>query len=202
MPTVRMIRHAESVANAGEVTSDPALIPLTERGHEQARQFALTFEQAPDLIVCSPFLRVRQTAAPTIARFPSVPVEEWPVQEFTYLSPALCAASTVAQRRPLVEAYWEKADPAFCHGPGTESFAAFISRVQAALDRLTALPVASVALFGHGQFLQAARWLSLRERSTTLDQEGMRQFRSLDVNATIPNASAFVLQISYMHITS
>ena len=30
----------------------------------------------------------QQTAAPTIARFPGVPVEVWPIEEFTYLQPA------------------------------------------------------------------------------------------------------------------
>src|SRR3546814_5730649 len=34
------------------------------------------------------FRSTRQTAAPTIARFPGVPVEVWPIEEFTYLQPA------------------------------------------------------------------------------------------------------------------
>jgi hypothetical protein len=32
--------------------------------------------------------RTRQTAAPTIARFPDAPVKTWPIEEFTYLQPA------------------------------------------------------------------------------------------------------------------
>lgn len=86
MVTVRFIRHAESAANAGAATSDPASIPLTPRGHDQARTVSNSFGAAPDLIVCSPFLRVQQTAAaPTCAHFTAAPVESWAVQECTYL---------------------------------------------------------------------------------------------------------------------
>lgn len=83
MLTVHLIRHAESAANAGAVTADPASIPLTPRGHDQAHSISKAFAAAPELIVCSPFLRVQQSAAPTLARFATVPVETWPVQEFT-----------------------------------------------------------------------------------------------------------------------
>lgn len=31
-----LVRHGESLANAGLPTSDPTTIPLTQRGHEQA----------------------------------------------------------------------------------------------------------------------------------------------------------------------
>jgi hypothetical protein len=37
--------------------------------------------------VTSPHLRTQQTTAPTIERFPDVPVEVWPIEEFTYLQP-------------------------------------------------------------------------------------------------------------------
>ncbi len=104
-----------SVPASGRNRGGPesSVTPQESSALQQARQLALTFEQAPHLIVCSPFLRVRQTATPTNARVSSVPIEEWPVQEFTYLYPALCVSSTVAQRRPMVEAYWNQADPNF-----------------------------------------------------------------------------------------
>ncbi len=158
MPTVRLIRHAESAANAGAATADPASIPLTARGHEQAQASGDAFVDVPDLIVCSPFLRVRQTAAPTVARFATVLVQTWPIEEFTYLSPDRCAHTTAEQRRPWVAALWQAADPLAIDGPGVESFAAFVGRVHIALDRLVTLPAASVAVFGHGQLMQALRW--------------------------------------------
>ena len=104
------IRHGESTGNAGVPCHDLATIDLTERGHEQARAVAASWTQAPALIVTSPYTRTRQTAAPTIARFPSVPVEVWPIEEFTYLQPARWNGTRSAERMPHLERYWSEAD--------------------------------------------------------------------------------------------
>ena len=82
------LNGGESTGNAGVPCHDLATIELTERGHEQARAVAASWPEAPALIVTSPYTRTRQTAAPTIARFPDPPVEVWPIEEFTYLQPA------------------------------------------------------------------------------------------------------------------
>uniref|UniRef100_UPI0013DEE621 phosphoglycerate mutase family protein n=1 Tax=Pseudomonas viridiflava TaxID=33069 RepID=UPI0013DEE621 len=74
-------RHGESAANAGAPTQDHASIPLTEHGVDQARRVALSFANAPDLIVTSPFSRALATAQFTASAFPSVSVETWPIQE-------------------------------------------------------------------------------------------------------------------------
>jgi len=190
MPTVRLIRHAESAANAGAATDDPASIPLTDQGQAQAHALASSFAVAPELIVCSSFLRVRQTAAPTVARFASVPVVTWAIEEFTYLSPARCAQTTVDQRRPWVAAFWQAADPLAVDGPGAESFADFVGRVRTALDRLAALPAASVAMFGHGQFMQTLRWW-VAESPARLDADAMRAFRAFDLAHPIANGGGF-----------
>lgn len=190
MLTIRFIRHAESAANAGAATSDPASIPLTPRGHDQARAVSHSFSAAPDLIVCSPFLRVRQTAAPTCARFTAAPVETWAVQEFTYLAPARCPHMTAKQRRPWVAQYWDAADPLAVDGLGAESFAAFMWRVSATLDRLATLPLASVVLFGHGQFMQAVRW-SITSHTLAIDAEAMRAFHAFDLAHPIANCAHF-----------
>jgi len=76
-----LIRHGESAANAGAVTTDPATIPLTEAGRDQARSIATTITRKPDLIVVSFYLRTQQTAEPSMRRFPDVLVETWPMQE-------------------------------------------------------------------------------------------------------------------------
>ncbi len=76
------------------------------KGVEQAQSVARSFTHAPDLIVASPFSRAQATAMATAATFPATPLETWPIQEFTYLEPARCANTTVAQRRDWVEAYW------------------------------------------------------------------------------------------------
>ncbi|MGJ3650040.1 phosphoglycerate mutase family protein (plasmid) [Sphingomonas sp. GlSt437] len=105
------IRHGESTGNAGVPCHDLATIELTERGQEQARHVAASWAEAPSLIVTSPYTRTRQTAAPTIARFPAVPVETWPIEEFTYLQPARWNGTASAERMPHLERYWSAADP-------------------------------------------------------------------------------------------
>lgn len=191
MPIIRCIRHGESTTNAGAPAGDdPALTPLTPKGREQALEVSRSFAEAPELIVCSPFLRTQETAAPTQARFSEAPTEVWPVQEFNYLAHARCAGTTGDQRRPWVQAYWDAADPFAVDGPGAESFADLMSRVGAALERLSALAVASAAMFSHGQFLQALRW-RIACQTSVIDSGAMRAFRTFSRAAPIGNADGF-----------
>ncbi len=181
------IRHGETTANTGLASADIASIPLTKRGEGQADQLARDWNEAPSLIVTSPFERTRQTAAPTIARFHTVPVEVWPIEEFTYPQPARWNGTTSAERRPYVERYWMATDPIYCDGEGAESFSGFLRRVEAALARLATLPPASlVYMFGHGQFIQAARAIVT---GPDLDDIGqMRAFWQGDTPPIVANA--------------
>ncbi len=96
--------------------------------------------ETPDLIVTSPYLRTQQTAAATIERFPNVPVEVWPIQEFTYLQPSRWNGTLSSERMPHIERYWAAADPEFYDGDGAESFTTMLRRVRASRDRLETLP--------------------------------------------------------------
>lgn len=152
------IRHGQSTGNAGMPCHDLATIELTEKGWSQARRVADEWTEAPSLIVTSPFLRTQQTAAPTIERFPDVPVEVWPIEEFTYLQPSRWNGTLAADRAPHLERYWGEADPAYCDGDGAESFGTLLRRAETALARLAALPSPGpVYVFSHGQFIQAVR---------------------------------------------
>jgi len=74
MPLLRVLcfRHGESAANAGYAISDPASIPLTEMGEQQAHMIGQPLAEAPAVVICSPFLRAQQTVVPTLIRFPAV----------------------------------------------------------------------------------------------------------------------------------
>lgn len=93
-------------------------------------------------------------------RFPNVPVGEWPVQEFTYLDPAICSGTTYSERKGLVEAYWEALDPQLRDGGRCESFTTFIERVAEVRTRLqsTVSDRRSVVLT-HGYVMKALIWL-------------------------------------------
>jgi broad specificity phosphatase PhoE len=172
---VIFIRHGQSTGNAGIPTHDLSLLELTELGWRQSREVATRWTETPSLIVTSPYLRTQQTAAPTIARFPDVRVEIWPIQEFTYLEPTRWNGTLSAARMPAIERYWAEADPAYCDGEGAESFQTLLQRAKAAFDRIEEMPEdAQVYVFSHGQFILAVRSLVLDAELT--EQEKMRRF--------------------------
>jgi 2,3-bisphosphoglycerate-dependent phosphoglycerate mutase len=184
---VWMIRHGESEGNAGLPSRDPESSPLTAVGRAQADQVARGFAEAPALIVTSPYVRARQTAEPTISRFPGARLQEWPVQEFTYLGELRGQMMTASERDPYGRAFWDKADPHFVSG-GAESFAGLISRASEFLGRISAQSSGPVAVFTHGHFMRAVTW-SLLTGITSPDSGDMRSFRRFANRYLIPNGA-------------
>lgn len=181
------IRHGQSTGNAGVPCDDLGLLELTDKGWGQAREVAESWAETPDLIVTSPYLRTQQTAIPTLARFPNVPVEVWPIQEFTYLQPSRWNGTLSQERKPHIERYWATADPEFCDGEGAESFATLLDRVRENFRRLEGLAVdGSVLIFSHGQFIQAVRMLLLYPKAT--DRQRMEHFWRADGLPAVRNA--------------
>lgn len=191
---ITLVRHAESAANAGLVSSDPSLIPLTEKGWVQAMAFAQTITEAPAIIITSPFSRAIDTSKPTVALFPGVPVEQMDIGEFTYLDPTSCVGTTAGDRKARVDAFWSKADPDYMDGQGAESFGGFIHRTAVALERLRSIR-GNAIVFGHGQVMQAMRWL-LQRAPDAIDSETMWEFRQYDLDNPISNCESFALEVN------
>lgn len=197
-----LIRHGESAANAGQATGDPAAISLTAAGEEQARLAAGKID-SPTLIVSSPFERARATAQLLRDRYPNTPFGEWAIQEFTYLDPARCVGTTVSDRREWVREYWSRAAPHYLDGPGAETFAQFLLRVVKFLHRLKGLPNdCRIAVVGHGQFFNAARWImekgGLPEKASDVlerTQTPMSDFLMFDLLNPIENGQVLGLLI-------
>lgn len=160
MKRVWLIRHGQSISNADLPTTHPAKSELTEQGEAESRQIVKAIPEKPDLIVVSPFLRARQTAVATIDHFDPVPVEEWPIYEFTYLDPSRYQGTTGTERRPWALSYWKRNDPLHKDKEG-ESFAEMLERVQETLTRLHEQTADFILLFGHGLFLRALIWSAL-----------------------------------------
>ena len=176
-PVILLIRHGESEANAGLPTPSPAEIRLTGRGHAQAAALAGRFASPPDLVVVSPYRRTRETAAPLLAALRVPRVEEWPIEEFTYLDTRRLAGTTEAERSGVVKEYWDRCDPFATFGEGAESFARFVARVDAMIERLRGPgKVRSAAVFTHGYVIHATA-LRLREPGAPVDAGMMRRFR-------------------------
>jgi broad specificity phosphatase PhoE len=182
---ITLIRHAESQANAGAITLTPKSIELTERGHQQAKSLAASLDITPALIVVSPYVRAQQTAQPTIEKFPEALVEQWPVQEFTYLAPGRCRNTSMEQRVPWAAEYWERADPCHRDGDGAESFAEFLGRIQDFTARSSSRAESPILVFTHQMFIAGCLWL--RSHSTAEPIGGMREFRKYMLENVIPN---------------
>jgi 2,3-bisphosphoglycerate-dependent phosphoglycerate mutase len=194
MREVWFIRHGESVANAGEKTTEAGTYPLSERGFRQAQQLGGALTRRPDLIVHSPYLRAQQTAEPAMARYPQVPVEVWPVQEVQYLDPALCMDTTQEDRQTLARNYWSICDPDYA-APKAESFVTFIERAQQALRKLAGRTEPFTYVFCHGHFMRAIAWAMLY-RPAVLDRPTMRHFLQFMPSYTVGNGA---VQTVYFH---
>ena len=195
MPTVLLIRHGESQANAGLPTSRPESVELTGKGWQQADDIDryLYNEARPNLIVTSSFRRTKQTAQPALALFPSIPREVWAVHEFTYLGLQHDTLSTLKERRPLVKNYWEQCKPSAVDSPDSESFVSFIMRVKCLLFRLRETSYATIAVFSHEQFICAFLW-RLQRGWLNLSQDDMKDYREFFRANHIPNGGIVQVQ--------
>jgi broad specificity phosphatase PhoE len=156
----------------------------------QAQAVARRVDRHPDRLIVSPFLRAAATAEPILKRWPATPVAIWAIEEFTYLSPALCDGSTVETRRPMVRDYWQRSDPDYIHGLGAESFGQFLQRVAAFHEGLLALKDGFTVVVGHGQFFRAFGFALSHGFAATPD--GMRRYREGELANPMANGEILV----------
>jgi broad specificity phosphatase PhoE len=186
-----LVRHGESTANAGERTDSPGATPLTEKGHAQAKRFAEGFNVTPKLVVVSPFIRTRQTAAPLLEKFSLTPIER-PIQEWIYLDPAKYAGTTWAERQADARHYMETAGPDD-RERGAESFSDLLIRVDDFLEEMaTHVHSGPIVAFSHGRFIQAVLW-SLQ--NPIVDQDALRSFWTFIKGRDIENLGAVGLAL-------
>jgi len=194
MKEIWLIRHAESLANIGAVTSTPKDISLSDKGFRQAKILADSVTERPDLIVVSPYLRSQQTAKNIINRFPNTPTEILTVQEFTYLSISHCRDTTHSERKPLVEAFWTRGDPHYCDGDQAESLAEFFYRGENFLLQMSERSLELAFVFTHEQFIKALIWEVLHPKKV-FDENFMREFQKFMISFSIPNTAVMKLRI-------
>ena len=183
------IRHAESESNVGNRSHLPELIKLTPTGIEQANTLLNEIPSAPDLIILSPYLRTFQTAQAVVNNYPQVPVETWPIHEFTFLSPKLCLDTTPKERLPRVGEYWQKCDPDFIHGDGAESFNQFCYRIYSILQRLVVTENAFTIVFTHAHVTRVIMQIINKRQSPP--NISMKFYRDEMLKYSIPNINIF-----------
>ena len=147
-----LIRHAESEGNRDQMFTATPLVPLTDRGREQARAAAgwIGAQFRPVRIVSSPYARARETAA-ILAEALGIPiVVESDLRERDY---GRLAGQAYATPRPGYERdrYW------LWRPEGGETLQEVLARVGAVLDGLAAgASHDDVIVVSHGAVMMTA----------------------------------------------
>jgi len=187
--TIYFIRHGESVANAGGRWEGKYQdIPLTERGKSQAQRSSEYFTISPDLITYTAYYRTFETAKPLLEKFPTVPTEILPVQEFTYLNTEIYAKTTVQERRERATQYWKNNDPSHNDGGWAESFLDCMTRTKKTLNFLAEKKEKTIVVYTHGQVLQIIKALLHPKIKQESPEYIMRFFREWELANPVKNA--------------
>ncbi len=193
MKTIQIVRHGQSQANAGIASADPALIPLTDKGVQQANALAALLDTRASKVITSHYERAKDTAQPYCDRWQITPEREPLLYEFVTLSPSAVKDLDMAARLPLVDAFWARGDVNHRHGEDSESFADLaqrVSTVRASLDRLDD----GTVLFGHGRWFALLLW-QLQGYSCE-DGHAMQAFRRWQLAMPMPNCAVYHLRSS------
>jgi broad specificity phosphatase PhoE len=188
---VYLIRHGESISNFGLPSSCFSSIPLTPFGHEQSARLAEDWQEAPSLIVYSPFLRAQQTAYYLTKKFQHVPCETWRVEEFSFLNLSMLPPMTRLERKSLVDDYWTHFDPKEKQD-GSESFEDFMGRVLAFQQQVELFKGDHLVVFTHGQFMKGYEYLKTFGFDKICSRGLMKDFYNWQ--ASSPYANTYVLE--------
>lgn len=188
-PTLFLIRHGQSQANAGGVTLENPLVPLTELGERQARALAALLPASASAVWSSPFKRSLDTAAPYCERL-GLPAQTHPdLREFEVIDTLSMRGSPFAEREAVLARYWLAADPDARTGPAGESFREFHDRIRRTRrDLLPSLSDGSV-IFGHGLCMALLFWQLWGFEQ--VDQAAMIQFRRFQLGFPTPNTVVY-----------
>jgi alpha-ribazole phosphatase len=188
-PRIHIIRHAQSQANAGGVTLENPVVPLTALGELQARALAPLLPPAAARVWSSPFKRALDTAAPYCARLGVEPVIHAELREFETVDTIQMSGSSSAEREAIVARYWLEADPDHRTGPAGETFREFHARVaRVRTQLLPALPDGTV-IFGHGMWMALLFWQMWGFE--TVDHIAMTLFRRFQLGFPTPNTAVY-----------
>lgn len=189
---ILIVRHAESLGNIGEKSLTPETIALSPLGKTQAKNLVDSICWKPDLIITSKYIRTLETAESLIQKFPDTPVEVWGIHEFTFLNPEKYKNTSVADRRPFRDAYWERCEPYSCDGGEAETFFIFFNRVKDMILKLKQHEAKSIIIFSHELFILCLKFMY--EQKELIDQHKicfshiMPKFRSYMEENSILNA--------------
>ncbi len=196
MKNIYLVRHGETVSNAGGVAIRNADIPLTELGKEQAKvvtTWLLGNVRPIDNIFISKFIRTHQTASPLLEKINIEPTVIDGLEEFNYIDFSRIKNIPANERRKLSHNYWQTATPDYIDGEDAESFNQLQTRITKVLNYFEELPNGNYIVYTHGLWLSMFLWRLLKFSTTS--NPAMQQFRQFEQAIKIKNTDVFLLQL-------
>lgn len=154
---IHLVRHGETEWSASGRHTSVTDLDLTERGEEQARALRDRLDPtAYGLVLCSPRLRARHTAA--LAGFPD-PVIDDDLQEWRYGDYEGLTSEQIREHDPGWTIWTHPT-------PGGETAAEVTARLSRLIERIRAAGVERALCFAHGHALRALAltWLGVSLR--------------------------------------
>lgn len=190
MKTITFIRHGQSTANAGGITMEHGLIPLSDKGRQQAQLVAETLTIKPSQVLVSELVRTHQTAQPFCDKH-QVSYQVNPLlNEVHAISHELIDGMVGEQRRPIALAYWAEGDVNKRMGEHADTFNEFRERVDGFINGMARLSDNTV-IFGHGIWFDLLVWRLLGFDAH--DKQGMLAFRRFQGGLPLSNCMIYAL---------
>ncbi|HTY93086.1 MAG TPA: histidine phosphatase family protein [Steroidobacteraceae bacterium] len=189
--TLYLVRHGQSQTNAGGITLENPLVPLTELGAQQAQAVAALLPAAAHKVWSSPFKRALDTAAPYCALVEQVPAIHDDLREFEMIDTTQLRGSAVAEREAAMARYWLASDPDHRAGPAAETFREFHDRVARVRGEFLPDVAPGSVIFGHGIWMALLFWQILGFE--TVDGAAMARFRRFQLGFPTPNTAVYRL---------
>lgn len=160
------------------------IIPLSEKGLDQANSVAEGFKIKPSQILVLEYLRTHQTAEPFCRRINSKCQVCTELNEFSIISHKLIEGMTGTLRRPIEEAFWSAGDVNKRMGIETDTFVGISERVNNFIAGMPELSDDTV-LFGHGIWFGMLLWRLMGFAAN--DQQSMIGFKRFQNGLPITN---------------
>lgn len=198
MKKIYLVRHGQSITNAGGALQPNPQIQITELGKRQAEEVAdwiiQTLGSNVDSINISKFIRTKQTAQPLIDKTGVQPNVIDGLEEFDYLSFAALDGVAFAKRLEEADAFWAHKAPDDLHGADAESYQSFYNRVATVLAHFKSLPAGNHVVYTHGLWISMLVWQILGQpHESNLD---MRKFRQFELSIRAKNCEVFCLTLA------
>jgi alpha-ribazole phosphatase len=187
--TILLVRHGQSQANAGGVTLENSLVPLTKLGELQAQALAPLLPSTAADIWSSPFRRALDTATPYCERIAQPAARHDDLREFEVIDTLQMRGSAFTERNAAVVRFWETAEPDHRMGPTAETFREFHERIARVRTHWLPNLADGTVIFGHGMWMALLFWQMWGfERN---DHAAMIRFRRFQLGFPMPNAALY-----------